>query len=108
MVACSGIPLVIQLMSPVLRYEDYTLLQITNPFWSMGHVVDSSNIPVETYVLIPVISLAAAAIFFANIPAIVAELRYKRIAPPERVQREDAAIAAEREGPTSPWDERPS
>ena len=44
--AGSGIPMAIQLMSVELRYVDYSYLQITNPFWSLIHVADG-GMPTE-------------------------------------------------------------
>jgi hypothetical protein len=50
----------------------------------------------------------ATVVWLLNLLPLLDELRQVRIAPPARVQAEDAAIAAELavpEGPKSPWDD---
>ena len=103
-----GVPVVIQLMSPQLRNMGYTLLQITNPLWTLAYVGDRSSLPPEAPVLLTVVPLAALVVFLLNLPGVAAEVRHVRIAKPQRVAEEDAEMAAEKAPPkpvrTSPWD----
>jgi hypothetical protein len=105
LVAGCGIPLIIYLMS-YSRGGGYTLLQITNPIWTLVELVDSGTgltySPAILLVLVPV----AVIIFLANLPGIAAEVRHVRVAKPLRVAQEDAA--AQKPPPrvkTNPWDE---
>lgn len=105
----TGVPLVVQLMSIATRSAGYSLLQIPNPFWTLEHVVDRNTLPFEAPVLLTVLPLLAAVVFVLNLPGIVREIRYVRIAEPKRVAEEDAELAAQIAPPqptrTSPWDE---
>jgi hypothetical protein len=103
--AGSGIPTVIQLMSVELRYVDYSLMQISNPFWSLHHLADG-GILLHGTVLILVVPAAAICIWLLNMPSIVRELRAVRIAAPARVLRDEAELHPPPiPGPQNPWDE---
>jgi hypothetical protein len=105
LLAGSGIPTAIQLMSVELRDAEYTLLQITNPIWSLKHLVDSGVTP-ESEVLILIIPAAAVCMLLLNLPRVVRELREVRIAAPPRVLEDEAALHPRPESlPTNPWDE---
>jgi len=100
----SGVPVVIQLMSPEFRYLDYTLLQITNPLWTLAHVADRSNLPAEAAVLLLLIPFTAAIVFLLTLPGVAREVRQVRVAKPKRVAEEDAELTPVRPVKTSPWD----
>lgn len=104
-----GVPLLIETLTPQRGAIGYSLLQMSNPFWTIGKVTDSSSVPVETPVLLTILPIVAAIVFAMNLPAIFRELRYVRIAKPLRVAEEDAELAA-RFAPAqstrlSPWDD---
>ena len=109
--AAAGIivPLVIQPMSSSWSWDQYSLLQMSNPFWTLMHVVDRNALPVETPVLMTVLPLVALIVFLLNLPGVAKELRHVRIARPARVVEEDAElmpVAVSPEPPRlSPWDE---
>jgi hypothetical protein len=101
----TGVPLVIQLMSRILRHADYTLLQITNPFWSLAEVVDRSRLPGVAHVLIIVVPTAALLVLSLNWRMILADVGHLRAAKPARlVEEDDALAAARRPKRTGPWD----
>jgi hypothetical protein len=105
-----GVPLVIQLMSPVLRDMDYSMLQVSSPFWTVAYLATSRGTPrPETVMLLWVLGIAAMIVFVANLPGVHRELRHVRIARPKRVAEEDAQVAALKSPPqptkTSPWDD---
>jgi hypothetical protein len=103
--AGSGIPTVVQLMSVEMRYVDYSLIQITNPFWSLHHLADG-GIPQYGTVLILVVPAAAVCILLLNMRSVVRELQAVRIAAPARVLEDEAALhPAPPALPTNPWDE---
>lgn len=104
------VPLVIYWMSD-LRYMDYSLLHVTNPFWSMAEMVDRRRIDGEMTALLILVLGGAAIVAALNLPGIVRELRHVRIAKPQRVAAEDAEREALRAPPKpqpkSPWDDDP-
>jgi hypothetical protein len=104
-----GIPTVIQLMSRQLRYSGYSLIQITNPIWTVGRLIDRGPDSVDGPLLVLLLVGAALAALLLNAPSIAAELARQRIPVPKEVLDEDAAIRlARRSGPSSPWDEEPT
>ena len=109
--AATGIiaPLVIQPMSSSWSWDQYSLLQMPNPFWTITHVIDRNALPVETPVLMTVLPVVALIVFLLNLPGVAKELRNVRIARPARVAEEDAKLApvavSTEVTPLSPWDE---
>jgi len=105
LLAGSGIPTAIQLMSVELRYVEYSLLQVTNPIWSLLHLADGGLLT-EGYVLIFIVPAAAICILLLNLRNVVRELQAVRIAAPQRVMEDEAELhPIPEEGPTNPWDE---
>jgi hypothetical protein len=103
--AGTGIPTVVQLMSIELRDAGYTLLQITNPFRSLYHLVDG-GVPMEGSVLIKVVPAAAICVLLLNLRGVVRELLLVRLAPPTRVVEDEAELHPPPAAmPTNPWDE---
>jgi hypothetical protein len=102
--AGSGIPAVVQMMSVELRSLDYSYVQITNPFWSLLHIANGGTS--EGYVLVLIVPAAAACILLLNLRGVVRELRQVRIAAPPRVLADEAELHPPPEAlPTNPWDE---
>jgi hypothetical protein len=104
-----GMPVVIQMMSPNWYQTGYTLLQISNAFWTLAHVVDRTALPIEAPILLTLVPLAALGVFVLNLPGVAREVRFVRMAKPHRVAEEDAELAARSAPPPqlkqiSPWD----
>jgi hypothetical protein len=89
------VPLVIQLTTPHLRFEQYTLLQISNPLWTMVELIDRRSLA-QMPLLMTFVPLAAAVVLFMNLPGLIRELRNVRILKPQRVVEEDAELAGEK------------
>jgi hypothetical protein len=103
--AGSGIPTTIQLMSIDLRLQDYSYWQLINPFWSLGHLADG-GVATEGPILILLVPTAAFCIFLLNLRSVVAELQAVRIALPSRVVQDEAELhPAPIPLPQNPWDE---
>jgi hypothetical protein len=103
--AGSGIPTAIQMMSVELRFVEYSFLQITNPIWSMMHVADGGM--TEGHVLVIVVPAVAICVLLLNMRSVVRELQQVRIAPPARVAEDEAELHPPPPAmPTSPWDEQ--
>ncbi len=103
------VPVVVDTMRSRPFFESgYSLLHISNPFWTLIHVGESGILPVETAALVIMLAAASLAVFIANLPWVVREVREVRIAKPWRVAEEDAELAAPKVPPppvrTSPWD----
>jgi hypothetical protein len=102
--AGSGIPTVIQMMSVELRYVDYSYLQITNPFWSLTHIADGGML--DAYVLVLIVPAAGICVLLLNLRGVIRELQQVRIALPTRVAEDEAELHPPPEAlPTNPWDE---
>lgn len=105
--AGSGIPLSVHWMMPDIR-RDYSLLEITNPFYSLYEVVEVHDFIPEVMALMILVPLAAAVVALMNLPGVVAAVRQVRLAKPRRVEEEDlqeAALRAPPPGPSSPFDD---
>lgn len=103
--AGSGIPTTIQMMSVELRDAEYSFLQITNPFWSLKHIADGGAIA-DADVLAVIVPTAAICILLLNMRGVVRELRQMRTAAPARVVEDEAELhPLPAAGPQSPWDE---
>jgi hypothetical protein len=103
--AASGIPTSIQWMSVPMQRSEYSYLQLTNPFWSLYHLVMGSR-SAEATVLMIVVPSAAICMLLANMPSVVRELRQVRMLPPPRVLEDEAELhPAPVEGPRNPWEE---
>jgi len=104
----TGIPYVLQLMSRDLRDAGYTLLQVTNPVWTLSALARDLLTPVDRYMLLVFLPALAAIVFVLNVPQVVREVQRVRIAKPTRLVEEERAEAILAEpvapAPTSPWD----
>jgi len=101
-----GVPLFVETMMSQGRRTEYSLLQMSNPFWTLAEMTDSTTLPIEAWTLVFVLPVAAIFVFALNLPSVMREIRHVRIAKPARVAEEDAELA----GPTaparlSPWDD---
>lgn len=102
----TGVPLVIQLSTPGLRNQGYTLLQITNPIWTISELC-GKGLPFDMLTLRWVLPIAAVLVWLANLPDLAVELQQVRVPKPARVAEEDAELAAQAAGDSlrkSPWD----
>jgi hypothetical protein len=86
----------------------YSLLHLSNPFWTLMHLCDGPGLPVETAPVLFLLAAASLLVFVLNLPWVVREVREVRIAKPKRVAEEDAELAAPKVPPKpvriSPWD----
>jgi hypothetical protein len=100
-----GLPTVIQLTSRQLRYSGYSLVQMTNPIWTLGELLDDGPGAVQADILALVIPAAAFAALVLNIRSVGTELMHHRVAPPIRVAEEEAELhPAPVPGPSNPWE----
>jgi hypothetical protein len=104
LLAGSGIPTAIQLMSVELRFVEYSFLQITNPFWSLAYVAHGGMM--EAHVLILIVPAVAVCVLLLNMRHVIDELQQVRIALPPRVAQDELELhPPPAELPKNPWDE---
>jgi hypothetical protein len=108
LIAGTAIPLTFHWMSPMLR-DGYSLIEISNPFWTLAQVIDGPMAGDQLIFLLTCLPAIALLVFLVNLPGVVAEVRHVRIALPQRVEQEDAELAAQTAPPpepvrNSPWD----
>ncbi len=98
----SGGPLIAHLMMADTFGYRYNLMLFTEPFWSSGHVISTpTGLSSSASALVVVVPLMALAVFFWNLPHVVAEVRHERVAKPPRVAEDDAR-RKRRKAPPSP------
>jgi hypothetical protein len=97
-------PLVIQMTSRQLRNQGYSLLQISNPFWTLYELVNRGSSSVQAEVLIWIVPAAAVAVLLLNMRSVATELMHHRVAPPVRVLEEEAALHVPVAKPSNPWE----
>jgi hypothetical protein len=100
-----GVPTIIQLTSRQLRNSGYTLLQMTNPIWTLGELMDDGVASVQGEILILIVPAAALMALMLNMRSVATELLHHRIAPPVRVAEEEAELhPAPAPKPSNPWE----
>jgi hypothetical protein len=100
-----GGPTIIQMTSRELRNSGYTLLQMTNPIWTLKDVVEGGPSSVQGEILILLIPALAVMALLLNMRSVATELLHHRIASPIRVAEEEAELhPAPVPKPTSPWE----
>lgn len=105
---CGG-PLLVEMSLLQSQGVTYDHVQISNFFVILRPYLFGKGLPATAPVTLTVLPIAALAVFALNLPAIVREVEYVRLAKPARVAEEDAEAEAQRHPPrmvqTSPWDQ---
>lgn len=99
-------PFFIQMIFPEVFGRDYTLLQVTNVFWTAVEVVDKNMLPYDIDGMTLAISALGFIAFVLNLPGVIREVAEVRIAKPQRVALEDLELNPPTPEPTktNPWD----
>jgi hypothetical protein len=88
--------------------EQYSIVHVTNPFWSSVIAVSPNAASSYTGQVMTFVIPLAAVIFVLNLLYVVPAVQAVRIAKPQRVAEEDEALAALLKPavhqPTNPWD----
>lgn len=103
-----AMPALAQELVPGLRFQGYSLMQVTNFAWTLAELADG-RLPNYVSTLLVLLPVAAVLLFVLNLPGIARELRRVRVTAPVRVLEEDAQLAALVSPPAppakeSPWD----
>jgi hypothetical protein len=100
-----GVPTIIQLTSRTLRNSGYTLLQMSNPVWTLTELLHDGVMSVRGEILILVIPAVAIMALILNMRSVATELLHHRIAAPVRIVEDEAELhPAPAPKPTSPWE----
>jgi hypothetical protein len=86
------VPTVIQLSSRQMRQGGYSLIQMGNPFWTLGELLDDGPAAVQAETLALVIPGFALLALLLNMRSVATELMHHRIAAPQRVVEEEAEL----------------
>ena len=102
-----GVPQILAYLSSTLRFTgEYSLLHMSNPFWTMAIVYDRSPGSLEMGTVMTVIGSGAISVLLLNVRLLGTEVQQQRSSLPERVAEEEAELHPEPEPrPTNPWDE---
>jgi len=105
LLAAIGVPTVIQLTSRDLRFSGYSLVQISNPMWTLSSLLDDGPGAVQAELLALIVPAAALATLALNLRSVGAELMHQRVAPPIRVAEEEAELhPPPKPAPANPWE----
>jgi hypothetical protein len=100
-----GAPTIIQMTSRELRYQGYSLLQMSNPVWTLEELASRGVGAVSGEILILVIPAAAIIALLLNMRSVATELLHHRVAVPIRVAEEEAELHPPPEPkPSNPWE----
>ncbi len=104
--AACGIPQIVFLMSSTFNSSGgYSLIQITNPVWTLYTLLDHGVMSIEGQMLILMLPAAALVVLLLNLRSVAAELQYQRRRLPVRVAEDEAELHPEPvPEPTNPWD----
>ena len=104
----SGIPQIVTLMSNRFGSSNYySLLHITNPFWTLIEANQSASFYTtpEGTILTYVLPATATIVLLLTLRLVAGEVRHQRRSLPARVAEEEAELQpALVMGPSSPWD----
>ncbi len=105
LMAC-GIPQIVFLMSTSFGAAGgYSILQITNPVWTLYTLIDTGVLSVDGQVLILILPATAIVVLLLNLRSVATELHYQRRSLPLRVAEDEAQLhPTPIPGPTNPWD----
>ncbi len=104
-----GIPAIVHSMTWEPHRSSYSAVEVASPIWTLAYIGQRGMPVKEKSLIVVLVPLAALVVFLLNLPGVVRELRFVRIAAPKRVMEEDAELAAQKVPPrptrTSPWDD---
>ena len=103
--ACGG-PLILSFMFRSLRFgNDYSLLHMTNPIWTMVELWDGGAAAIEGPTVLLVIGTCAIIVLLLNFRSVAIEIQHHRRSVPQRVAEDEAELHPEPEPlPANPWE----
>jgi len=106
LLAGCGVPQLISYMTSSLQFgRQYSLLHMTNPFWTLSALINQSSQTIEAWTVLLLMGSAAVIVLLLNIKALTVEIQYQRQSLPARVAEEEALLHLEPvPGPSNPWE----
>ncbi|TWT48864.1 hypothetical protein [Botrimarina hoheduenensis] len=102
--AASGVPLLVQVLSNRVRLGDATLYETTSPVLTVMRLTDGQLDATEEYLVAGVVFSAAASVLLVCLRLAGREAGLRRVAKPQRVIEDDLSMApAAQPVPTNPW-----
>ena len=105
MVGCFA-PLIVTFMSSSTQFgNDYSLLHVSNPLWTLAELLDNGASAIDAWVVLFVVGTAAIVVLLLNLSTLASEIQHHRRSLPERVAEDEAMLHPEpEEGPSNPWE----
>ena len=103
---CGGPQILSYMISSLQFNNEYSLLHITNPLWTLIRLLNKGSTAIEAWTVLSVVGSAAIVVLLLNLRSVAAEIQYHRQCLPTRVAEDEAQLHPEPEpGPSSPWEE---
>ncbi|MEM8944039.1 MAG: hypothetical protein AAGD11_02570 [Planctomycetota bacterium] len=105
LVGCGG-PQIMAFMSSSTQFgNQYSLLHITNPLWTLIELVNNGSAAIDAWTVLLLVGSAAIIVLLLNLSAVATEIQHHRRNLPQRVAEDEAILHPEPEtGPTNPWE----
>jgi len=105
LVGCGG-PQILAYMTSSWKFgNQYSLLHITNPIWTLIEIADNGPAVIDGWTILIVVGSAAFIVLLMNLRAVAVEIQYQRRDLPSRVLEEEAILHPEPIArPTNPWE----
>jgi hypothetical protein len=104
--ACCGVPVLLQQSISWLRSPNYTYLQLPNAAWTLSDLLDDDLTSMQWLTAVLIVPAVAACVFLVNLLIAAREAEQQRVAAPERVVQDDLELAPPPElKPQNPWEE---
>lgn len=105
LVGCGG-PQVISYLSRSLQFNQYTLLHITNPVYTLYTLLDDGAAAIEGPAALLIVGTATLIVLLLNVRAVAVEIQYHRRNLPQRIVEEEALLHPQpAPQPTNPWEQ---
>lgn len=104
--AGAGFPMVLHNYFYPREFDEYLLIELPNPFWTLGAMLTQQSVYLRYYTELLVMPAAAAfLVVLLNLYGVARELGYIRQPKPQRVLEDDAAQNVRPRVKQNPWDE---
>lgn len=113
LVGCGG-PQILAYMTSSWQFgNQYSLLHITNPIWTLIEIADNGSALLDAWTILIMVGSSAIIVLLLNLRAVAVEIQYQRSSLPSRVAEDEAELHPEPiAAPANPWeaavDETPS
>ena len=104
-VACIGPQILAFTTSAFGSADQYSLLHITNPLWTLAELMDNGPAAIDAWLVLFLVGAAALIVLLINLRDVAVEIQHHRRALPERVVEDEAILHPEPDSrPANPWE----